>query len=200
MLSNEQLQQFCEWEFWARSRVETRGISVPFRQGGRIFATDSKLLVHIPDDGRELPVPPGKLPNAAAMLSLSYESERTVAIRDVLVPMKTEPCYLCEGKGEIERLHKGRPVMVDCDECDPHFPGLNEPWPHVLTSIGKVIFQSRMLTRILRVFPDAVLLIRDDRAKAPILWMSPATGISGIVMPVANVEPNSAEEGQKGES
>lgn len=51
MITTEQLQQFCDTEnsrYW---------LIAPWRHDGRIYATDGRILVSIPDDGRELPTP-----------------------------------------------------------------------------------------------------------------------------------------------
>lgn len=157
MITTEQLQQFCDTEntlYW---------LARPWRHGGRIYATDARILVSIPDDSRELPTPDRKIVDAKTYIRTDADYAHVWPPLD----RRTKPCASCGGSGK---------VLVSQTIAGRRFIGY---YCEMILSLGSVKYAAPANHRIWFHVPDEDLygvlaMMVDERTEA-----APCTDATG---------------------
>lgn len=179
------LLRFCEEE-WGAHPVLCR----PYRRDGHIYATDGKVAVRVPDDGRDLESPGdvlklgdsaraealAALEKLAVKVDVGFRKRIAAAGKECAIPSLPDPTYYtcgeCKGEGRVEG--------ETCLEC--HGKGCHEQ-DYSLIRVGGVVFHSWAL-RLIGELPGLKLRIDGTRLRDP----QPFTfdGGDGLIM---GVEP-----------
>ncbi len=191
------LQPFC-----AAPDATLYAANKPFRVAGLdgIFATDTRILIRIEDDGRELEAQSGKVPNVAAVIPSPFPEGAVPVPAIGGIPSSicrlckgsggswkkaTHECPDCEGEGTYECEHCGS--EVDCEECDgegecPTGKNKYEPCSACVDTKGEFVFEGLTIAGKYMAMVAALPGVKAKKFRHYLVFQF--DGGMGVVMPL----------------